>query len=92
MEQISTLQPMLQPMFEQSPDRNSSPWREAHAGADFLVGTAAHGGPTLEQSFPEGLQRMENIHAAAGEKCEEEGEVESNSCVNILCEPKHVGT
>lgn len=57
----------------------------------FIVETAAHGRPRLEQSVPERLQHMEKIHAGAEEKCEEE-EAERNCYEEILCEPKHVRT
>ena len=45
-----------------------APWRGAHTGADFLAGPVPHGGPTLEQSIPEGLHPMEKTHV--GEVCE----------------------
>jgi len=66
-EQISTLQPVE--------DLHWSRWvcyegicslrRGAHAGASFLAGTMAHGGPTMEQSIPEGLYPAESTHAGA---------------------------
>ena len=34
-------------------------WRGAHRRAGLLTGPVAHGGPTLEQSVPEGLYIME---------------------------------
>lgn len=40
-------------------------WREAHTGAGFLEGPVAHGGPSLEQSIPEGLYPMERTHIRA---------------------------
>ncbi|KAK4832351.1 hypothetical protein QYF61_021880 [Mycteria americana] len=41
---------------EQAPDRGCGSWKGAHVGAGFLAGTVAHGGLTLEQSVPQGLQ------------------------------------
>jgi len=43
----------------------------------FLMGTAAHGEPTLERIFPEGLQPM----PAQGKKCEGEGVAQRNCCI-----------
>lgn len=37
------------------PEGSCRQWREAHTGAGFLTETAARGGPTLEQVYPEGL-------------------------------------
>ena len=36
--------------------------RGAHAGAGLLSGLVTRGGPTLEQSVPEGLQAAERTH------------------------------
>lgn len=73
-EQIFTLQPMEDPMLEQ---RISS------------EGTAAHGDPTPEQTYPDCLQPMKRNHSGAGEMCEEEGATERNQCVLTLapCSP-----
>ena len=43
--------------------------RGAHTGAGLLAGLVTHGGPTLEQSVPEGLHHVEGTHAGA--VCEE---------------------
>lgn len=51
-QKIPTLQPIFQPIMEQTPGSNCSSWTEAHAGADFLVGTVDCEVPTLEQSVP----------------------------------------
>ena len=55
---------------EQAPGRNCCLWRQAHAGAGFLAGPVACGGPTQEQSIPEGLYPVERIHygAVCGER------------------------
>lgn len=42
-----------EPTQEQASGRNRCTWKEAHTGAD-LARTAAHGGPILEHSVPEG--------------------------------------
>ena len=52
-------------MPEQAAGRSCGLWRGAHAGAGFLAGTVAHGGPTLEQFVPEELYPMERTHAGA---------------------------
>ncbi|PKU45778.1 vps10 domain-containing receptor 2 [Limosa lapponica baueri] len=52
-------------MPEQAPGRTCSLWRGAQAGAGSLAGPAAYGGPTLEQSVPEGLYPVERTHAGA---------------------------
>jgi len=58
-----------EPMPEQAPGRSCSPGTGARAGADFLAGTVAHGGHTLEQSVSEGLYPIKKIRAGA--VCEE---------------------
>ena len=75
-------------MYEQAPGK-----RGVHAGAGCLAGPVASGGPTLEQSVPEGLHPMERTHTGAfpeglypvgraytgtEEKCEKEGAIERN--------------
>lgn len=45
-----------------------------------------HGGPTLEQVYPEELQPVEGPHAGAGEKHEEE-RVAKRSCYELTVIP-----
>ncbi|GAB0181367.1 epimerase family protein SDR39U1 [Grus japonensis] len=59
------LQPTEDPTSEQAPGRTCGPWRGAHAGAGLLAGKVAHGGPTLEQSVPDGLHPVERTHTRA---------------------------
>ncbi|XP_009991250.1 PREDICTED: centlein-like, partial [Tauraco erythrolophus] len=52
----------------------------------LLTGTVAHGGLTLEQEYPEGLQPVKMSHAGAGRKCEEE-RVAERSCYGLTEPP-----
>jgi len=64
-EQISTVQPVEDPMLDQAPCRSCRPWIGAHERAGFLAGPVAHVGPTLGLSVPEGLYPVERTHAGA---------------------------
>lgn len=70
-----TLQPMQDPTLQQGdmPQRKLLPTESSHWSI-FLAGTAAPGGPTLEQ-FVKDCIPWEDLHAGAGvsggKKCEE---------------------
>ncbi|KAK4824529.1 hypothetical protein QYF61_016109 [Mycteria americana] len=79
------------PIQEQAPGRSCGPRRRVHAGACFLAGPVACGGPMREQFVPEGLYSVEGPmleqlvkkcipwegpHTGVGEQCYEEGAAE----------------
>lgn len=69
-------------MVEQATHRNCGPWRGARAEAGFLVGAVALGGPTLEQSVPEGLQHMLDLKKSVKRKEWQRGTVMKRFCVS----------
>lgn len=50
----------IDPLQEQAPDRNCSPWKGANAGAGFLAGPVGYEGSMLG---PDGLNSVRRNHS-----------------------------